>query len=192
MLFRLIVILLSKETKAKAASFGPSKGLNKWLIFTKPIIKLISSKRVVFTLFKGLLQNLRLSINLHETSWLVDLLLKLSKACMWLKLTYHGLGRSGWNEKTCFLSSVTRGVKRESFFISNNMTGKEEQSGTRRKRDGYKSPSKDGSRRSPCSPETKRQTENQASMSDLHKATWVQQVPSTYKILHLQLYERHY
>ena len=46
------------------------------------------------------------------------------------------------------------------------MPGKEEQSGTRRKRDDCKSPSKDGSR---SSPEAKRLNENQASMSDLHK-----------------------
>ena len=46
------------------------------------------------------------------------------------------------------------------------MPGKEEQSGTRRKRDDCKSPSKDGSR---SSPEAKRLNENQASMSDLRK-----------------------
>ena len=43
---------------------------------------------------------------------------------------------------------------------------KEEQNGTRRKRDDCKSPSADGS----CtSPEGKRLNENQGSMSDLHK-----------------------
>ena len=44
--------------------------------------------------------------------------------------------------------------------------GKEEQSGTRRKRDDCKSPDMDGSR---SSPEAKRLNENQASMSNLHK-----------------------
>ena len=49
-----------------------------------------------------------------------------------------------------FLNSVTREVKREEmFFIPNNMPGKEEQSGTRRKRDDCKSPNTDGSRSSP-------------------------------------------
>ena len=66
-----------------------------------------------------------------------------------------------------FLSSVTRGVKREgNFFILNNMPGKEEQSGSRRKRDVCKSRSTDGSGNSP---EAKRLNENQGSMSDLHK-----------------------
>jgi len=46
------------------------------------------------------------------------------------------------------------------------MLGKEEQSGTRRKRYDCKSPSMDGSH---SSPEVKRLNENQASMSDLHK-----------------------
>ena len=46
------------------------------------------------------------------------------------------------------------------------MPGKEEQSGSRRKRDVCKSPSTDGSGNSP---EAKRLNENQGSMSDLHK-----------------------
>ena len=64
-----------------------------------------------------------------------------------------------------FLSSVTRGVKREeNSFILNNMPGKDDKNGTRRKREDCKSPSTDGS-----SPEAKRLNENQGSMSDLHK-----------------------
>ena len=52
------------------------------------------------------------------------------------------------------------------FLILNNMPGKEELNGTRRKRDDCKSSSTDGS----CtSPEAKRPNENQGSMSDLHK-----------------------
>ena len=46
------------------------------------------------------------------------------------------------------------------------MPGKEEQSGTRRKRADCSSPNSDGSR---TSPEAKRLNENQASMADLHK-----------------------
>ena len=64
-----------------------------------------------------------------------------------------------------FLSSVTRGVKREeNSFILNNMPGKDDKNGTTRKREDCKSPSTDGS-----SPEAKRLNENQGSMPDLHK-----------------------
>ena len=63
-----------------------------------------------------------------------------------------------------FLSSVTRGVKRKenSLFILNNMLGKNDQNGTRRKREDCESPITD------CL-EAKRLNENQGSMSDLHK-----------------------
>ena len=102
---------------------------------------------------------------------------KLVEAMKWIGTDGHdfyytngtgsGLGRAVGARSHGFLSSVTREVKREeNFFILNNMPGKNDQNGTRRKREDCKSPSTEGS----CtSPEAKRLNENQGSMSDLHK-----------------------